>query len=140
VNLTLALLSVSILVILGTILSLSGAPLRISGFTDFLLPTVIQSPGGSVLAVVVQFLKSCVLVNLFLGVLNLIPIPPLDGSYLLENAFPAKYKIYFRALRQMGFLILLVLILTGALTAVFVPLSHLADELSSFLFRLTRIF
>jgi Zn-dependent protease/tetratricopeptide (TPR) repeat protein len=140
VNLTLALLSVSILVILGTILSLSGAPLRISGFTDFLLPTVIQSPGGSVLAVVVQFLKSCVLVNLFLGVLNLIPIPPLDGSYLLENAFPARYKIYFRALRQMGFLILLVLILTGALTAVFVPLSHLADELSLFLFRLTRIF
>ena len=140
VNLTLALFSVSILIMMGTILSLSGAPLRISGFTDFLLPTVIQSPGGSVLAVVVQFLKSCVLVNLFLGVLNLIPIPPLDGSYLLENAFPARYKIYFCALRQMGFLILLVLILTNALTAVFVPLSHLADELSSFLFRLTRIF
>jgi Zn-dependent protease/tetratricopeptide (TPR) repeat protein len=140
VNLTLALASVSILSILGSVISLSSAQVRISGFTDFLLPTVIQSPGGPVLALVVQFLKSCILVNLFLGILNLIPIPPLDGSYLLENAFPARYRVYFQILRRMGFLILIVLLLAGALSAVFVPLSYLASELSSFLFRLTRIF
>jgi Zn-dependent protease len=140
VNLTLALASVSILTVLGNAVSLSGARVRISGFTDFLLPTVIQSPSGSVLAVIVQFLKSCILVNLFLGLLNLIPIPPLDGSYLLENAFPSRYRIFFQAMRQMGFLILLLLLVAGAFSAVFVPLSHLANELSSFLFRLTRIF
>ncbi|GIU87835.1 MAG: hypothetical protein KatS3mg009_2350 [Acidimicrobiia bacterium] len=30
-------------------------------------------------------------VNLFLGLFNLLPIPPLDGSALLERALPARH-------------------------------------------------
>jgi hypothetical protein len=40
----------------------------------------------------------------------------------------------------MGFLLLLLLLVAGAFSAIFVSLSYLANELSSFLFRLTRIF
>ncbi len=37
------------------------------------------------------------LVNLFLGLFNLIPIPPLDGYTVLRSVLPYKYAMTFRA-------------------------------------------
>lgn len=37
------------------------------------------------------------LVNLFLGLFNLIPIPPLDGYTVLRGVLPHKYAVSFRA-------------------------------------------
>ena len=37
----------------------------------------------------IQILFSFALVNLFLGIFNLLPIPPLDGSALIERVLPA---------------------------------------------------
>lgn len=35
-------------------------------------------------------------VNLFLGLFNLIPLPPLDGYTVLRGLLPAKYSLHFR--------------------------------------------
>lgn len=41
------------------------------------------------------FLGLFVWINLILGIFNLIPIPPLDGSHIFLTAAPAKVKIFF---------------------------------------------
>jgi Zn-dependent protease len=56
-----------------------------------------------------------VLVNLFLGLFNLIPIPPLDGYTFLRGLLPLRSALAFRGfedrMRQGGFLTLIVFLL-----------------------------
>lgn len=56
-----------------------------------------------------------VLVNLFLGIFNLLPIPPLDGYTFLRSMLPYKSSMAFRdfesRLMQGGFLTLIVFLL-----------------------------
>ena len=52
-----------------------------------------------------------VLLNLMLGVFNLIPIPPLDGSHLLYHALPLGWREGFRRFQRFGFLPLLAMML-----------------------------
>jgi len=49
-------------------------------------------------------------VNLFLGLFNLLPIPPLDGSALLERALPARYLETWHRVRPYGMLVLFLLV------------------------------
>jgi Zn-dependent protease len=51
------------------------------------------------------------LVNLFLGIFNLLPIPPLDGSSIIERFLPRRHLQAWWKFRQYGFVILIVLIL-----------------------------
>ena len=55
-------------------------------------------------------------INIFLMVLNLIPIPPLDGSKVLSNILPGRMAYQYDRLERFGFLILIVLIFTNILT------------------------
>lgn len=54
-----------------------------------------------------------VFINIWLGIFNLIPIPPLDGSWILFNFFPASMRGAEVFLRQYGFIILFFLIIFG---------------------------
>jgi Zn-dependent protease len=68
--------------------------------------------GLEVPLLVLQFLSSFVLINLFLMVFNFVPVPPLDGSKLLFAAMSPQMSWRWRpVLEQYGFLILLVLII-----------------------------
>jgi Zn-dependent protease len=81
-------------------------------FTNFALMAVAavaartMSSGGGV-----DLRFVCVafaLVNLFLGIFNLLPIPPLDGSSLIERFLPRNWLPTWWKIRPYGFLILLV--------------------------------
>jgi Zn-dependent protease len=61
-------------------------------------------------------------VNLFLGLFNLLPIPPLDGSALIERLLPAKWLPHWYRFRPYGILVLFGLVIfTGALDWLLAP-------------------
>jgi len=62
-------------------------------------------------------------VNVVLAVFNLLPLPPLDGSAMVERLLPARWWPGYLRFRQysMGLLLVLVLMLPGALNRVFDP-------------------
>jgi Zn-dependent protease len=70
-----------------------------------------------------------VLVNVALGLFNLIPIPPLDGFGVVESFAPARWIRGVMWVRRYGFILLVVAIFTGGLSAVLRPpltfLNHL---------------
>ncbi|MDD5748554.1 MAG: site-2 protease family protein [Actinomycetota bacterium] len=49
-------------------------------------------------------------VNIVLAIFNLIPIPPLDGSHILEYFLPERMKEMYRSMGAFGFIIIFVLI------------------------------
>jgi Zn-dependent protease len=60
----------------------------------------------------IQILFSFAVVNLFLGLFNLLPIPPLDGSALIERVLPEKWLPNWYQFRPYGFLVLFILVFT----------------------------
>ena len=72
--------------------------------------------------------------NLFLGVFNLLPIPPLDGSSLLERVLPEKYLPTWYKFRPYGILVLFALVFwTGIFTTIMQPFQ---DRLYEFVYNL----
>jgi Zn-dependent protease len=61
----------------------------------------------------VETTRAGVLVNIFLGWLNLFPLPPLDGSRVVYACLPSKLGYYYHRLEPYGFLILLLLVVSG---------------------------
>ncbi|MFP4428549.1 MAG: site-2 protease family protein [Desulfovermiculus sp.] len=65
-----------------------------------------------------------VLVNLGLGLFNLLPIPPLDGSNILAGLLPPHLAQTYMQSSKYGFIILIVLFLSGAVHKVIVPILY----------------
>lgn len=68
---------------------------------------------------VLAFLALVVLISLVLALFNLIPLPPLDGSRVLAYFLPSRWRLGFLRLEQVGFVIVIVLVLLGILNVVF---------------------
>jgi len=76
-----------------------------------------------------QILLYAIYFNVGLGVFNLIPIPPLDGSRILLGLLPSSLASFYVRLEPFGFLIVLALYFSGALYAVLIPGIHLVCTL-----------
>ncbi|MEY3974166.1 MAG: hypothetical protein RIS59_527 [Pseudomonadota bacterium] len=63
-----------------------------------------------------------IIVNLALMVLNLLPLPPLDGGRMVVSLLPDRQAWQFARLERWGFLILIVLLVTGLLGSLIWPL------------------
>ena len=67
--------------------------------------------GGSFFDVILLMLRWGILINIILGVFNLIPIPPLDGSKILMGLLPPAYEYHFAQLERFGpFLLIFILV------------------------------
>jgi len=65
-------------------------------------------------------------INLVLALINLIPIPPLDGSRVLACLLPPKWAWHFNRIGSLGLIVLLVLLMTDTLSMVLAyPLYYL---------------
>lgn len=62
-----------------------------------------------------------IIVNLILMVLNLVPLPPLDGSRVVSSFLPPKAGYYYNRVEPYGFYILIALLFTGILFKVLWP-------------------
>lgn len=86
-------------------------------------------------------LQECVLINIGLGVFNLLPLPPLDGSKIFINLFPysaRRWLIEHEMWFYYGFLIIWI---TGIASLVIAPIiSLLYDGLMSGVIALLRLF
>jgi Zn-dependent protease len=76
----------------------------------FRLSAAILPPDTVLASMLFQGLGTAVLLNLFLALFNLIPIPPLDGSAILVAVLPDAGARLMEQLRQYGFLILMLLV------------------------------
>lgn len=62
-----------------------------------------------------------ILINVILLVLNLLPLPPLDGGRIAVSLLPQRIAYRFAQIEPYGFIILLILLFTGVLGAVIGP-------------------
>jgi Zn-dependent protease len=105
-------------------------------FTNFVLMAIaalvarwqwssLTVPAGAVFAdlpLEFRVVLSFALVNLFLGIFNLLPIPPLDGSSLIERVLPESWLPGWYKFRPYGFFVLFALVFfTGIFSRLMAP-------------------
>jgi len=73
-------------------------------------------------------LNYIVYINIWLAVFNLVPVPPLDGSWILFNLLPSSAENFKLFMKQYGIIILLFLIMFGG--------TQIFSYISEFIFHL----
>lgn len=84
----------------------------------------IHTQIGNIIYVMVQLAAQ---INLGLGIFNLIPLPPLDGSKILGIFLPYNAKVWFDRNMNMFYLVFLLLWITGLAGIIISPIISLAD-------------
>jgi Zn-dependent protease len=92
---------------------------------NFLLGQGSRPPGIYPLEGLALVLFYAVLINTYLAVFNLIPVPPLDGSGVLMGLLPYEAAQRFERIRPFGFIIVLLLISIGVLDIIIRPIELL---------------
>lgn len=70
---------------------------------------------------ILAILQNIILINIGLGLFNLIPLPPLDGSKVLNAFLPYNVEMWFRNNEQIFYILFLILWITGILGSIISP-------------------
>lgn len=84
-----------------------------------LLPYAQSNPGFLLLC------KYGVIVNLYLMLFNLIPVPPLDGSKIIMPLLPPSWQELYQQLEPVGFVLILLLLYSGLWSLLVMPIFRL---------------
>ena len=76
-----------------------------------LLAGNLTAPPEGVLGFGIAALYSFILINIFLALFNLLPLPPFDGSHIVEGLLPPRAASVYEKLRPFGFPLLFLLLL-----------------------------
>lgn len=110
----------------GMLMVALGGPFMnfiISFVSLFIMGIIIKVTGGyagDIAVFIFNLLSYIVIINLGLGVFNLIPVPPLDGSKVVGAVLPEDKYFKYMQYERYGYIILLVLLGVGLISG---PLS-----------------
>jgi Zn-dependent protease len=94
-----------------------------------LLGYVMRSPHTSTNDLLSAMSGIGIEINIILMVLNLLPMPPLDGGRIAVSLLPSHLAIKLAQVERYGFVILIVLAVTGVLSYITSPFKHFFEQL-----------
>lgn len=100
-------------------LLLSGTLHLYGGYYTLVMPA---QGAPAFMAPLAVFLSIMLILNVSLGVFNLIPIPPLDGSHVLEEVLPSGMSEAYYQIRPFGFILLYLLMFLGVFGMILNPI------------------
>jgi len=83
---------------------------------------LFKSSGASYALFIIGMAQVGIMINLVLMLLNLLPIPPLDGGRMAVSFLPSPWSYKLASLERYGMFILIFLIVSGLLSAILLPL------------------
>lgn len=78
--------------------------------------------------IIIIFMMQLIYINIGLGVFNLIPLPPLDGSKILRHFLPNKARIWFDNYQYIFYIIFIVIWVLGIASIIISPVIELIGE------------
>ncbi len=94
-------------------------------FRILLSSGLLFSGGMNISSLAIEFFQQLIMINIYLALFNLLPIPPLDGSKILMSFLSDANLGLYRQLERYAPLILIGLIITGVLGTIIFPLARL---------------
>jgi Zn-dependent protease len=92
------------------------------GWAMFALVSHTVFTGGGLTAYLVAMGGAGITINLILMVLNLLPIPPLDGGRVVAGVMPPQMAATFMKIEPYGMWIIILLLVTGLLGTILWPM------------------
>ena len=83
---------------------------------------VLSNTVGSI---IMQMMLYVITINIGLGVFNLIPLPPLDGSKVIKPILPAKAKAFFENNEYYFYILFVILWITGIAGTIISPIINI---------------
>ena len=90
----------------------------------FLMVKFIKSQ-STVFLIIMEMIRSTIMINIGLGVFNLIPLPPLDGSKVIKPILPYNAKVWFENNEKIFYFIFIILWITGVTGRIISPIINL---------------
>lgn len=98
-----------------------GANLFMALLWAFVIKLGISLPESDLARPMILMGEAGIKINVILMVLNLLPLPPLDGGRIAVSLLPHSMAHGFSKIEPYGFMILLLLLITGVLGAIIGP-------------------
>ncbi|WP_090332301.1 site-2 protease family protein [Nitrosomonas sp. Nm51] len=99
-----------------------GANLIMAFFWALVMKFAIILPVSDFTRPMLLMCKAGIEINVILMVLNLLPLPPLDGGRMAMSLLPHRIARHFARIEPYGFMILLILLISGVLGVIVWPL------------------
>lgn len=89
----------------------------------------VQIAISQVLQIIMTIIGFTISINIGLGVFNLIPLPPLDGSKVIKPFLPTNAKVWFENHEDIFYIVFVVLWITGIAGDIILPVIRIVDNL-----------